>query len=87
MINTDVQPIIAVDDQISGVRRALEEMGYQVQDLSEGCEQAAAVVVSGMDDNLMGVQDRLTDAPVIRAAGRDIDEIVADVRRIVELRS
>ena len=49
--------------------------------------EAAAVVVSGMDDNLMGVQDRLTDAPVIRAAGRDIDEIVADVRRIVELRS
>ena len=36
VINTDVQPIIAVDDQISGVRRALEEMGYQVQNLSEG---------------------------------------------------
>ncbi|NLY52324.1 MAG: YkuS family protein [Firmicutes bacterium] len=82
-----LQPIIAVDDQMAGVKRALEERGYQVQDLSRGLDQAAAVVVSGLDTNVMGMQDIAVNAPVIDAAGRDIDEIVADVRRVVELRS
>ncbi len=82
-----MQPIIAVDDQMAGVKRALEERGFQVQDLSKGLDQAAAVVVSGLDTNVMGMQDIAVNAPVIDAAGRDIDEIVADVRRVVELRS
>ncbi|NLA58546.1 MAG: YkuS family protein [Firmicutes bacterium] len=83
----DIQPIIAVDDQISGVKRALEESGYQVQDLSKGLEQTAVIVVNGLDNNVLGMQDIVVDAPVIDAAGRDIDEIVADVRRVVELRT
>ena len=37
-----LQPIIAVDGQMAGVKRALEESGYQVQDLSRGLDQAAA---------------------------------------------
>ncbi|MGI6566108.1 MAG: YkuS family protein [Firmicutes bacterium] len=82
-----LQPIIAVDGQMAGVKRALEESGYQVQDLSRGLDQAAAVIVSGLDRNLLGVQGIVTEAPVIDAAGRDIDEIVADVRRVVELKS
>jgi hypothetical protein len=82
-----MQPIIAVDDQMAGVKRALEERGFQVQDLSKGLDQAAAVVVSGLDSNMLGMQDIAVHAPVIDAAGRDVEEIVADVRRVVELRS
>ena len=86
MILDGSAPIIAVDDQMAGVKRALEERGHQVQDLSRGWTKAA-VVVSGLDTNVMGMQDIAVNAPVIDAAGRDIDEIVADVRWVVELRS
>jgi len=82
-----MQPLIVVDDKIAGVKQALEESGYQVQDLSRGWEDVAAIVVSGMDDNFLGQQDIVSKAPVIDAAGREIDEVVADVQRILRLQS
>jgi hypothetical protein len=63
-----MHPLIVVDDKIAGVKRALEDSGYQVRDLSQGWEQAAAIVVSGMDDNFLGRQDIVSRAPVIDAA-------------------
>jgi hypothetical protein len=82
-----MHPLIVVDDKIAGVKRALEDSGYQVRDLSQGWEQAAAIVVSGMDDNFLGRQDIVSRAPVIDAAGRDIDEVIADVNRVLRLKS
>lgn len=82
-----MQPLIAVDDKIIGVRQALEESGYRVQDLSQGWEQAATIVVSGLDENFLGQQDIVSGSPVIDASGRDIDEVVADVNRALMLKS
>ena len=82
-----MQPLIVVDDKIAGVKQALEEGGYQVRHLSQGWEEAAAIVVSGMDDNFLGRQDIASKAPVIDATGREIDEVVADVNRVLRLKS
>ena len=82
-----MQPLIAVDDKIIGVRQALEENGYRVQDLNRGWEHVAAIVVSGLDENFLGQQDIVSRSPVIDASGRDIDEVVADVNRALRLNS
>ena len=82
-----MQPLIAVDDKIIGVRYALEESGYRVQNLSEGWEQAAAIVVSGLDKNFLGRQDIVSKSPVIDATGREIDEVVADVNRALRMKT
>lgn len=81
-----MQPIIAVDDKIAGVRQALEDSGYQVQELSQGWDRATVIVVSGMDNNFLGRQDIVTRAPVINAGGREIDEVIADVNRVLQVK-
>ena len=82
-----MRPLIVVDDKVASVKRALEESGYDVQDLSQGWEHATAIIVSGMDENFLGRRDIVSRAPVIEDTGRDLDEIIADVNRIVALQS
>ncbi len=76
---------IAVDDKLQNVRQALQDQGYQVADLAQGMQSAAAIVVSGMDDNLMGQQDIKAKIPVIDATGRTADEVIQEVAQKVQL--
>ena len=72
---------VAVDDKLGNVKRALEAEGYQVKGLTDGLQGVTAVIVSGLDDNLLGHQEIETNAPVINASGRDLADIVATVNR------
>jgi hypothetical protein len=73
---------IAVEEGLTDVRQALQDAGFRVTGMDPGeIWQAGAVVVSGLDVNMMGQQDIVTRAPVINAASRSAEEIVAEVRR------
>lgn len=73
--------LIAVEDGLGNVQKALKEAGYQVVGLDSGnLERARVVVVSGVDSNIMQRQDMKTAAPVINAAGQSAREIVEAVR-------
>lgn len=84
-MNHKVNKIIAVDDKLINVRQALRDEGYQIADLSQSLETAAAIVVSGMDDNLVGQQDIKTKVPIIDATGRTADEVVREVSEKIKL--
>jgi hypothetical protein len=72
---------IAVEEGLGNVRRALKEAGYQVMALSaENLERARAIVITGMDNNMMQQQDISTDVPVINASGQSVQEIVESVQ-------
>lgn len=72
---------VAVDDDLGNVRSALEDAGYRVIGINPvDLRSAQAVVVSGMDVNMLQREDIRTDVPVINAAGRSAAEIVADIR-------
>jgi len=72
--------LIAVEDTLSPVVEALRGRGYSVVELGgEDARRAEAVVVSGQEDNLMGIRTIETRVPVINAEGRTVDEIVRDV--------
>ncbi len=71
---------IAVEDSLTGVRDLLEKNGYAVVGLSRQ-RDAEAIVVSGLDNNVMNMQDITTKAPVIDAAGKTPEEILASLRQ------
>ncbi|HBG22848.1 MAG: YkuS family protein [Syntrophaceticus sp.] len=72
---------IAVEEGLGNVRKALKEAGYQVMALSaENLERARAIVITGMDNNMMQQQDISTDVPVINASGQSVQEIVESVQ-------
>lgn len=81
------RPIVACDDEMLRFRSALEAAGYEVMPLRRApLHRVAAVVVSGMDSNIVGDQRRMTDAPVVEARGLDERGVVAAVHEKVRAR-
>jgi hypothetical protein len=69
---------VAVEANLSNVRNYLSQQGYDCVQLNEqtssaqGCD---AIVISGADKNIMGIQDVTTKVPVINADGLTPQEI------------
>jgi hypothetical protein len=74
-------PVVAVDRHLTPYRDALAAAGFVVVP-ADGSLRAdvAAVVVDGMDDQLLGEASDTPSAPVINAAGRTAAEVVDAVR-------
>ena len=80
-----VRRVVAVDNELANVKQALEREGFQVVGVENAPEDAIALVVSGLDNNLMQMSDRTIRTHIINAAGRDAEEVVREVRRHAEL--
>ena len=74
------KPVVAIDDGLEHLRPILTAEGFQVQSLQDGAQGVAAVVVSGGEDNVTGVQRRVTPAVVIDATGLAAQEVVRRLR-------
>ncbi|MDB5084530.1 MAG: hypothetical protein JWN30_1416 [Bacilli bacterium] len=71
---------VAVEDNLSPVSDYLKNQGYQVDSLDDANLGAAnsdysAVVISGADQNVMGIQNVAINCPVINAEGLTPTEI------------
>lgn len=75
---------VAVEQGLRPFQDALRDAGFTVVEMSEPEDVsrlgAHAFVVSGVDQDFLGIQDSL-DSPVISAAGRTPQEVVDEVRR------
>ncbi len=78
---------VAVSDSLSPLKQMLHRAGYEVINLENkaaisgtGISEYDAVVVSGMDVNMMGMQDISGRAVVINAAGKRPEEIMEELR-------
>ena len=68
---------IGVEQSLTNVQQALREKGHEVIQLtqesdSNGCD---CCVVSGVDNNVMGMQDTSLKASVIDSSGLSADEV------------
>lgn len=72
---------VAVDKGLpSGLVDMLKSEGYEVISPYRGQKDVDAVIVSGMSNNFMNVQDTSTAAPVIDASGKSPEDIVKRIR-------
>jgi hypothetical protein len=72
---------VGVEESLTNVQQALREKGYDVVELKQesdakGCE---CCVVTGLDSNVMGMQDTSTKGSVIDANGMSADEVCQEV--------
>lgn len=68
---------IGIEESLSDVENALKEKGYDVIKLkamedAKGCD---CCVVTGLDSNMLGVSNVVTEGSVIEASGLTADEI------------
>lgn len=72
---------IGVEQSLTNVSQALKEKGYDVVELknendAKGCD---CCVVTGGDNNVMGIQNVVIEGSVIDATGLSADEICHQV--------
>lgn len=78
MVNT----IVAVDEGLTPVKNYLSKQGCQIIKINEAKnKQVDAVVLSGMDKNIMGMEDMVINAPVFHAEGMTPEEIWRDIQQ------
>jgi hypothetical protein len=78
-------PRIGVEQSLTDVQQGLQSMGYDVVQLkqeqdAQGCD---CCVITGQDQNVMGVQDAAIRGSVINAHGMTAEEICKQVEEKV----
>lgn len=75
--------LIAVEKNLSQIVDFLENEGYEVVNLDEtDLDSVDAIVVSGADQNVLGIEDTLTEVPVIEASGKSGADILAELQKL-----
>lgn len=82
---------VAVSEALSPVKRALHQAGYDVVNLQSDAEISKkgmvdydAIIISGMDNNMIGMHDISGRAPIINATGKDPEEILEELHKKFE---
>lgn len=71
---------VAVEPTLSQVAEMLRSNGYDVVELGNWQQLVDAVVITGMDENVLGDSSRYkTGAPVINADGMTAEEVFQEV--------
>lgn len=70
---------IAVDENLSNVRNLLTQQGFEVIPPAKSSD-ASAFVISGMQENLLGIGDITEAVPVIDARGMTPQEVLNSLR-------
>jgi len=74
------QHVIAVEDGLTSVSNELRQRGHEVVSIDHGAAPHADVlVITGGDENIMGMMDVKIDVPVIVAEGRSAQDICDEV--------
>jgi hypothetical protein len=82
---------VAVESGLSNVSEYLTKQGFDVlefqhnNEIKRGMSDLDAVVITGMDENLLGIQDIETSAPVIEASGLTPAEIGAMIHQKIDI--
>lgn len=77
---------IGVEQSLTNVTQALKEKGYNVVELkneqdAKGCD---CCVITGGDENVMGIQNVVTEGSVIDATGLSADEVCQHVESRIQ---
>lgn len=78
-----MQGLVAIEKNLKNLFEVLETEGYEVVPLDTAdMDTVDAIVVSGADTNLMNMQDIMTTVPVINAAGKTANDILAELENL-----
>lgn len=76
-------PRVGVEQSLSDVQQELQSRGFDVVQLkqeqdAQGCD---CCVITGQDENVMGIQNTVTEGSVINAHGMTAEEICQKVEQ------
>lgn len=77
---------IAVEKDLEHVRDVLQKNGHDVVSLEgEEVPSCDCCVISGLDQNMMGMSNRATDVSVINIDGMTDEQILREIKERIQL--
>ena len=73
--------LVAVEDGLTNVKQALEQNGFKAVDLSQNIANPVAIIVTGMDENFLGMETVTNEVPVINCTSMTAEQVVTEVQR------
>lgn len=72
---------IGVEESLSNVKQALRSKGYEIIDVKQAADarNLDCYVVTGLESNVMGINDTSIKASIIEADGLSADEVCREV--------
>jgi hypothetical protein len=72
---------VGVEQSLTNVQQALRDKGYDVVELKQesDAQNCDCCVLTGLDSNVMGIQDTTIKGSVIEANGLSADEVCREV--------
>ncbi|SNS86327.1 Uncharacterised protein family (UPF0180) [Anaerovirgula multivorans] len=77
---------IAVEGSLSDVKDLLQSKGYQVEDLNNqnNLDSYDAIITTGQDSNVLGMENAVTKSPVIDARGQSAEDIYQQLQNRIK---
>lgn len=72
---------VVVEDNLGNVKSALQSQGYEVLSMNQMGQNPDAIITSGVDNNMMGMQDIQANAPIISARGLSAEQVIQELNR------
>ncbi|PWA13356.1 hypothetical protein DCC39_00220 [Pueribacillus theae] len=72
---------IGVEQSLTNVSEALQNNGYEVVTLKQesDAKNCDVCVITGQDENMMGIQNTITEGSIINASGLSAEEVCQEV--------
>jgi len=72
---------IGVEQSLTNIQEALREKGYEVVSLQteSDAQNVDCCVVTGLDSNVMGIQNTTTNASIIDANGLSANDVLNEI--------
>ncbi|HEX6922504.1 MAG TPA: YkuS family protein [Bacillales bacterium] len=79
-------PKVGVEQSLTDVQQALSEKGYEVVSLRNENDAGSCdcCVITGQDENVMGIQNVATQGSVIEADGMTADDVCREVENRIK---
>lgn len=78
---------IGIERSLSDIKSLLEQNNYNVVEMDNANSATKraqkkfdAIIVSGLDSNFLGMQDTLSNTPVITADGKTAEEVYSELK-------
>ena len=77
--------IIGVEESLSNVEAVLAAKGYEVRKIrnEEDAKNCDCCVITGQDENIMGISNVVSEGSVINARGLSADEVCQRVEKLL----
>ncbi len=74
---------VAVEGNLTGVKDYLQKKGWDVSSLQStgNLDSFDAIVVTGQDSNILGIEKTQTKTPIITARGQSAEQVYDEIRK------